>query len=78
MDLPTVSAYDGLAADFAADWHAQPASADLHALVRRFFRPGRTADIGCGTLIGAAILHDQQATSASSGKTIHRVIARKP
>jgi SAM-dependent methyltransferase len=195
MDLPTVSAYDGFAADFAADWHAQPAPADLHALVRRFFRPGRTADIGCGSgrevawlnvngypttgfdpsagllaqararypdfsfvvaalpelagipdadfdnvlcetvimhlpqnaiapsvrrfmailrpggclylswrvtaeadqrdaqgrlyaafapslvtdaLIGAAILHDQRATSASSGKTIHRVIARKP
>jgi SAM-dependent methyltransferase len=28
-------------------------------------------------LAGAAILHDAQVTSASSGKTIHRIIARK-
>ena len=50
MDRPTVTAYDTSAADFAADWHAQPAPADLHALVQRFFRPGgRTADIGCGS-----------------------------
>ena len=50
MDRPTVTAYDAFAADFAADWHAQPAPADLHALVRRFFQPGgRTADVGCGS-----------------------------
>jgi SAM-dependent methyltransferase len=50
MDQPTVTAYDRAAADFAADWHAQAAPADLHALVRRFFRPGgRTADVGCGS-----------------------------
>jgi len=50
MDQPTVTAYDAAAAAFAADWHAQPAPADLHALVRRFFRRGgRTADIGCGS-----------------------------
>ena len=49
MDQPTVTAYDRAAADFAADWHAQPAPGDLHALVRRFFRPGATADIGCGS-----------------------------
>jgi SAM-dependent methyltransferase len=50
MDQPTVTAYDTAATDFAADWHAQPAPHDLHALVERFFRPGgRTADIGCGS-----------------------------
>jgi SAM-dependent methyltransferase len=49
MDQPTVAAYDRAAADFAADWHAQPAPDDLHALVTRFFRPSRTADIGCGS-----------------------------
>ena len=49
MDQPTVAAYDKSAADFAADWHARPAPGDLHALVRRFFRPGQTADIGCGS-----------------------------
>ncbi len=49
MDRITLSAYDISAADFAADWHAQPAPTDLQALVRRFFAPGPTADIGCGS-----------------------------
>jgi SAM-dependent methyltransferase len=49
MDRPTVTAYDKSAADFAADWHSQPEPDDLHVLVRRFFRPGPTADIGCGS-----------------------------
>lgn len=49
MDPETVDAYDAGAAAFAKDWHEQPAPADLHALVQRFFRPGRTADIGCGS-----------------------------
>jgi SAM-dependent methyltransferase len=49
MDRETLLAYDGAAAAFAADWHAQPAPADLHAVVRRFFQPGLTADIGCGS-----------------------------
>jgi SAM-dependent methyltransferase len=50
MDRKTLAAYDAGAAGFARDWHEQPPPADLHALVRRFFRPGgRTADIGCGS-----------------------------
>lgn len=50
MDRNTLAAYDTGAAGFAKDWHDQPPPADLHALVRRFFRPGgRTADIGCGS-----------------------------
>src|SRR5512138_1129049 len=50
MDRQTLAAYDSGAAEFAKDWHDQPPPADLHALVRRFFRPGgRTADIGCGS-----------------------------
>ena len=44
-----LSAYDAEAKAFAADWHEQPAPSDLHALVRRFFKPGRTADIGAGS-----------------------------
>ena len=49
MDPETLGAYDAGAEKFAKDWHAQPAPTDLHALVKRFFRPGgRTADIGCG------------------------------
>jgi SAM-dependent methyltransferase len=49
MDHRTLAAYDDGAADFAADWHAQPPPADLHALIRYYFRPGPTADIGCGS-----------------------------
>ncbi|MGJ4951327.1 class I SAM-dependent methyltransferase [Bradyrhizobium sp. HKCCYLS20291] len=50
MDRPTLAAYDREAAAFAADWHAQPAPADLHAIIKRFFiAGGRTADIGCGS-----------------------------
>jgi len=49
MDPDTLLAYDAAAAAFAADWHAQSAPADLHAVVRRFFQPGLTADIGCGS-----------------------------
>ncbi|MBX9825828.1 MAG: class I SAM-dependent methyltransferase [Xanthobacteraceae bacterium] len=50
MDKDTLAAYQAGAEGFARDWHGQPPPADLHALVRRFFRPGgRTADIGCGS-----------------------------
>jgi SAM-dependent methyltransferase len=49
MDHRTLAAYDDGAATFAADWHAQPPPADLHALIRYYFRPGLTADIGCGS-----------------------------
>src|SRR6478672_1519245 len=50
MDQKTLAAYEADAADFARQWHRQPAPVDLHALVERFFRPGRpTADIGCGS-----------------------------
>lgn len=48
-DDATLAAYDGAAASFADDWHAQPAPSDLHDVVRRFFRPGTVADIGCGS-----------------------------
>jgi SAM-dependent methyltransferase len=49
MDQTTLKAYESGAIRFANDWHEQPAPTDLHALVRRFFRPGVTADIGCGS-----------------------------
>jgi SAM-dependent methyltransferase len=49
MDRATLAAYDAGAAAYAEDWHAQPAPVDLHEIVRRFFRPGLTADIGCGS-----------------------------
>ena len=50
MDRLTLAAYDSDAAAFAKDWHEQPAAADLHDIVQRFFiRGGATADIGCGS-----------------------------
>lgn len=49
MDHNTLAAYNDAATTFAEDWHAQPAPSDVHALIRRYFRPGLTADIGCGS-----------------------------
>jgi SAM-dependent methyltransferase len=49
MDERTRAAYDRAAAAFAEEWHAQPAPTDVHALLLEHFRPGRTADIGCGS-----------------------------
>jgi SAM-dependent methyltransferase len=49
IDHATLAAYDRAAQAFARDWHDQPAPLDLYALIRRFFRPGLTADIGCGS-----------------------------
>lgn len=49
MDRATLTAYDTAAAAFAQDWHDQPPPTDLHDLIHRFFIPGRTADIGCGS-----------------------------
>jgi SAM-dependent methyltransferase len=49
IDEQTLAAYESAAARFAQDWHDQPPPSDLHALIRRFFTPGRTADIGCGS-----------------------------
>src|ERR1051325_5816999 len=50
MDRQTLAAYQTGAAGFAKDWHDQPPPADLHALIRSYFRAGgRTADIGCGS-----------------------------
>jgi SAM-dependent methyltransferase len=49
MDRTTLAAYNDAATAFADDWHAQPPPADLHALIRHYFRPGVTADIGCGS-----------------------------
>ena len=46
----TLGAYDRDAAVFAADWEdGQPPPNDLYALLQAWFRPGRTADIGCGS-----------------------------
>ena len=49
MDRATLAAYDSAAADYAKDWHDQPPPADLHALIRLYFKKASTADIGCGS-----------------------------
>jgi SAM-dependent methyltransferase len=49
MDPQTLAAYQTAAATFAQDWHGQPPPSDLHEVVRRFFKPGMSADIGCGS-----------------------------
>ena len=49
MDRTTLAAYNDAATAFAEDWHAQPPPTDLHALIRYYFRPGLTADIGRGS-----------------------------
>lgn len=48
MDTRTLQAYDADAAGFAKEWHEQAAPSDMHDLLRRYFRPGPTADVGCG------------------------------
>jgi SAM-dependent methyltransferase len=49
MDALTLGAYDSSPGTYAAEWDAQPTASDLHTLIERFFRPGLTADIGCGS-----------------------------
>ncbi|MEI7671685.1 MAG: class I SAM-dependent methyltransferase [Deltaproteobacteria bacterium] len=49
MDITTLNAYNKHAATFAKDWDEQPAPTDLRAVVRRYFRHGLTADVGCGS-----------------------------
>lgn len=56
MDAETLQAYDSGAGAFADDWDNQPAGADLQDLVRRYFAPGLTADVGCGSGRDAAWL----------------------
>ena len=59
MDSDTFAAYQQDSFDFAEDWHTQPPGRDLHDVVRRFFRPGPTADIGCGAGRDTAWLVDK-------------------
>ncbi|MFI6833606.1 class I SAM-dependent methyltransferase [Kribbella sp. NPDC050241] len=57
MDAKTLQAYDSAAEAFADDWDSQPAGTDLQSLVRRYFTPGLTADVGCGSGRDAAWLN---------------------
>jgi SAM-dependent methyltransferase len=48
-DSQTLAAYAEAAADYARDWDEQPAPLDMYALLVAHFKPGPTADIGCGS-----------------------------
>ena len=58
MDQKTLGAYDRGAQSFAKDRHEQPPPIDLQTAVRQFFKPGPTADIGCGSGRDTAWLND--------------------
>jgi len=56
MDRDTLEAYDRDAAAYADDWETQPPPSDMRALILKYFTPGPTADIGCGSGRDAAWL----------------------
>jgi SAM-dependent methyltransferase len=59
MDRETIQTYDALAQDFAAEWEeAQSPPFDLQAIVRQYFKPGPTVDVGCGSGRDTAWLKD--------------------
>lgn len=49
MDDQTLRAYDHQAGRFADEWEQQPSPDDMYAWLTRYFSPGLTADIGCGS-----------------------------
>ena len=57
MDHGTLEAYDRDAVAYAEDWETQPPPSDMQALILRYFTPGPTADIGCGSGRDAAWLN---------------------
>jgi SAM-dependent methyltransferase len=59
VDSETVEAYDNSPQRYADEWHSQPAPSDLHEVVLAYFRPGPTADIGCGSGRDTAWLSSQ-------------------
>ena len=60
MDDKTIGIYDTGAAGFAAEWEdEQDPPDDLWAALDTYFRPGATADIGCGSGRDSAWLNAQ-------------------
>lgn len=49
MDEQTLSAYDHHSTRFAEEWREQPAPDDMYEMLSRYFKPGPTVDIGCGS-----------------------------
>jgi len=58
MDTDTIGAYDKLSQSYADDWRNQPAPSDMYALLKRYFQPGKTVDVGCGAGRDVAWLRD--------------------
>ena len=56
MDKTTLAVYESDASAFVQRWLAEEKPADVYALLRQFFRPGLTADIGSGSGRDAAWL----------------------
>jgi 2-polyprenyl-3-methyl-5-hydroxy-6-metoxy-1,4-benzoquinol methylase len=56
MDKETIAVYDREPERFAREWVEQPSPQDLYDLLLRYFRPGPTVDIGCGSGRDAAWL----------------------
>lgn len=84
MDEETLQAYNRAAASYAQEWNSQAAPQDMYALLLRHFRPGPTADIGCGSGRDTAWLvahgFDAQGFDASAGllreaRSLHPTIA---
>jgi SAM-dependent methyltransferase len=57
MDQATLAVYDADPQTFVKRWREPPPDSDLHALIRRYFGPGLTADIGSGSGRETAWLH---------------------
>ena len=49
MDKSTLVAYDTASVRFAQEWGDQPAPLDMYELLKQYFIPGPTVDIGCGS-----------------------------
>ena len=49
MDKSTIVAYDTASAQFAQEWREQPAPEDMYELLKQYFTPGSTVDVGCGS-----------------------------
>jgi len=49
MDQSTIIAYDTACSQFAQEWRDQPAPDDMYRLLKRYFTPGLTVDVGCGS-----------------------------
>jgi SAM-dependent methyltransferase len=49
MDNPTLVAYDTSSSQFAREWRDQPAPQDMYRLLKQYFNPGLTVDVGCGS-----------------------------